>query len=53
MPGGYIWILANCDITVLPDITAPDIGVLRISQSLDSGIGVTDIGNSDITTPKL
>jgi hypothetical protein len=49
----FIWILANCDITVLPDITAPHIGVLRISQSLDSDIGVTDIGNSDITSPKL
>jgi hypothetical protein len=52
---GFIWILANCDITVLPDITAPDTvtGVLRISQSLDSDIGVTDIGNSDITSPNL
>jgi hypothetical protein len=48
-----IWILGNCDITVLPDITAPDIGVLRISQSLDSDIGVTNISVSDITSPKL
>jgi hypothetical protein len=41
--GGGIWILANCDITVLPDITAPDIGVSRISQSQDSDIRVTDL----------
>ena len=44
-----IWILASSDIGVLPDITAPDIGDLRISQYPHSDIGVTDIGNSDIT----
>jgi hypothetical protein len=35
-----IWILANCDITGFPDITAPEIGVSRISQSQDSDIRV-------------
>ena len=41
------WILASSesDIGVLPDITAPDIGDLRISQCPYSDIaGVTDIG---------
>ena len=39
-----IWILASSDIGVLPDITVPDIGDLRISQYPYSDIGVTDIG---------
>ena len=49
-----IWILASSDIGVLPDITAPDIGDLRISQHPYSDIGVTDIGElryHSITTP--
>ena len=50
----YIWILASSDIGVLPDITDPDIGDLRISQHPYSDIGVTDIGElryHSITTP--
>ena len=49
-----IWILASSDIGVLPDITVPDIGDLRISQYPYSDIGVTDIGElryHSITTP--
>ena len=50
-----IWNLASSDmIGVLPDITAPDIGDLRISQHPYSDIGVTDIGElryHSITTP--
>ena len=48
-----IWILVTYDVTVLPDITVHDIGVSRITQSPDSDIGVTDIGNSNITAPQL
>ena len=52
-----IWILASSDIGVLPDITVPDIGDLRISQYCDpySDIGVTDIGELRYhsTTPPI
>jgi len=50
----HIWILASSDIGGLPDITAPDIGDLRISQHPYSDIGVTDIGElryHSTTTP--
>ena len=48
------WCLASSDIGGLPDITAPDIGDLRISQYPYSDIGVTDIGElryHSTTTP--
>ena len=40
----HIWILANRDITVLPFITGPGIGIYRISQHPSYDIGVSDIG---------
>ena len=50
----FIWILASSDIGGLPDITAQDMGDLRISQHPYSYIGVTDIGElryHSIATP--
>ena len=56
----YIWILASSYIGVLPDITAPDIGDLRISQyptpiseSSISGTPISQHQNSDIGVPVL
>jgi hypothetical protein len=44
-----IWNLATPDITLLPDVTAPDILMSLISQSPNFDIGDTETGYPNIT----